>query len=94
MKAKHQNISRSSMLEEYTPTPIPTRDQIAAKAESLWRDMGQPESRDEEIWLEAERQLRRTPVPRTLGRADPEERMDELEAAYPDPSRTKETTSL
>jgi hypothetical protein len=57
--------------------------------------MGCPESRDEEIWLEAERQLGRTPLPRQMeSDAGPEERMDELEAVYPDPSTSKEPTSL
>ncbi len=90
MNAKHQDTPRSSPFAEITPT----HDQIAARAQSLWREMGQPESRDEEIWLEAERQLRRTPTARRFERAGPEERMDELDAAYPDPSTSKETTSL
>jgi hypothetical protein len=57
--------------------------------------MGCPESRDEEIWLEAERQLRRSPLPRQLeSDAGPEERMDELDDTYPDASSGRETTSL
>lgn len=36
----------------------PTHDEIAAKAHSLWKDRGCPEGIDNEIWLEAERQLR------------------------------------
>ncbi len=75
----------------------PTREEISSRAEALWRQMGCPESRDEEIWLEAERQLRRSlPCSRQVEAEDngPEERMDELEAIYPDPSTRKETTSL
>ena len=90
MKAKHQSTSHSIPPQSV----VLTHNLIAARAESLWREMGQPESRDEEIWLEAERQLQRAPTPRRLGNAGPEERMDELEAVYPDPSRSKETTSL
>ena len=36
----------------------PTHDEIAIKAHSLWKDRGCPEGIDNEIWLEAERQLR------------------------------------
>jgi len=37
----------------------PTYDEISSRAQSLWRDWGCPEGRDTEIWLEAERLLRR-----------------------------------
>lgn len=36
----------------------PSHDEIAGRARQLWSDYGQPSGRDEEIWLEAERQLR------------------------------------
>lgn len=36
----------------------PTHDEIAIAAHSLWKDRGCPEGIDNEIWLEAERQLR------------------------------------
>jgi hypothetical protein len=36
----------------------PTHDEIAVKAHSLWKDRGCPEGIDNEIWLEAEQQLR------------------------------------
>jgi hypothetical protein len=36
----------------------PTHDEIAVKAHSLWKDRGCPEGIDNEIWLEAEKQLR------------------------------------
>ncbi|PTY08514.1 hypothetical protein DB347_02730 [Opitutaceae bacterium EW11] len=35
----------------------PTHEQIASRAEVLWKAKGSPAGRDEEIWLEAERQL-------------------------------------
>jgi hypothetical protein len=38
--------------------PPPTREQIAALAYAIWLDRGQPEGRDVDNWLEAERQLR------------------------------------
>jgi hypothetical protein len=34
-----------------------SRQDIATRAESLWRQRGCPQGCDEEIWLEAERQL-------------------------------------
>jgi len=38
------------------PAP-PTHLEIAERAGELWLEYGQPENRDEAIWLEAERQL-------------------------------------
>lgn len=35
----------------------PPHEQVALHAELLWRAKGCPDGRDEEIWLEAERQL-------------------------------------
>jgi hypothetical protein len=35
----------------------PSRDEISSKARELWENYGRPAGRDEEIWLEAERQL-------------------------------------
>ena len=44
-----------------TPTERPRRqlahDDIARRAEKLWRDRGSPSGSDEAIWLEAESQL-------------------------------------
>jgi hypothetical protein len=44
-----------------TPTHRPRRsishEQIAERAEKLWRERGQPAGQDEAIWLEAESQL-------------------------------------
>ena len=38
--------------------PAPTHEQIAARAHELFLGSGQQPGRDEEFWLEAERQLR------------------------------------
>jgi len=49
-----------------TFTQTPTHEQISRRAEELWEQYGRPSGRDEEIWLEAERQLRpptAAPVP-------------------------------
>lgn len=35
----------------------PTHEQISRRAQQLWENGGRPSGRDEEIWLEAERQL-------------------------------------
>jgi hypothetical protein len=37
----------------------PSHDDISIAAHSLWKDRGCPQGIDTEIWLEAERQLRR-----------------------------------
>jgi len=36
---------------------MPLHDDISARARELWEKYGRPTGRDEEIWLEAERQL-------------------------------------
>jgi hypothetical protein len=35
----------------------PAHDQIARRAQKIWLDYGCPHGRDDEVWLEAERQL-------------------------------------
>jgi hypothetical protein len=35
----------------------PTQEDISRRASLLWENYGRPEGRDEEIWLESERQL-------------------------------------
>jgi hypothetical protein len=37
--------------------PKPTQDQIRQRAHELWELAGRPEGRDQQIWLEAEREL-------------------------------------
>ena len=67
------------------PTPTgherrqPTHDDVARRAKALWERYGKPVGRDEEIWLEAEREARRIvePDPTNASRAplkgDPKE---------------------
>lgn len=38
-------------------TNSPTHEEISQRAQELWRERGSPEGQDNEIWLEAERQL-------------------------------------
>lgn len=38
-------------------TNSPSHEQISQRAQELWRQRGSPEGQDNEIWLEAERQL-------------------------------------
>lgn len=47
------SVPTSSAASAAKPTP----EEISARAEVLWRAKGEPQGRDEEIWLEAERQL-------------------------------------
>ena len=35
----------------------PSHEEVTRRAEEIWREKGCPSDRDEEIWLEAERQL-------------------------------------
>lgn len=39
-----------------------TREEITARAQAIWEQKGRPEGRDDEIWLEAEQQLRSQPA--------------------------------
>jgi hypothetical protein len=71
MKKTSSPASTSSQTAASTPAPSvvpanlrPSHEEIAGRARQLWSDYGQPSGRDEEIWLEAERQLR-TPGERT-----------------------------
>lgn len=52
----NKNIRLSPEAASTTPPP-PTQEQIAALAHAIWVDRGQPEGRDLDNWLEAERQL-------------------------------------
>jgi hypothetical protein len=71
------------------PTPAqrtPTRDEVSTTAEALWRRMGCPEGRDNEIWFAAERALsKRGPA------FDDTEINDELDALFPDTDRGSPT---
>jgi hypothetical protein len=61
----------------------PSHDEIAGRAKALWERYGKPVGRDEEIWLEAEREARRIahPTPASLTRAPLKEDPEKLESA-------------
>lgn len=104
-----------SNLKSVTSAPLPSpsasvgldasHDQIAARAEVLWREKGCPQGRDKEVWLEAERQLRaelqqrieRDEImladPRFAFNRDSNDLMAELNERFPEQSG-KEPTSL
>jgi len=46
----------------------PTHDQIAQRAYLLWEQSGHPNGRDQELWLQAERELKETRFAGTTGR--------------------------
>jgi hypothetical protein len=52
----------------------PPHDEIARKAHTLWKDRGCPSGIDDEIWFEAERQLRDEFTRRTQTEAAAESR--------------------
>ena len=65
----------------------PTHDGIAQRAHQLWEDFGQPEDRDQETWLIAERQLiaaGKTPEPKLCGAAYAEHATAEAAAGKED----------
>ena len=106
MKRKSQQQPRTNLPYTADIRSVPTHEEIAALAESLWRENGFPQGRDEDTWLEAERQLSRLSDPAGAERdrssiADPnlgfngadKGLMEELDERFPGPTG-KETTSL
>jgi hypothetical protein len=93
------------------PSPLanvgldPSHAAIAARAEALWREKGFPQGREEETWLEAERQLwaelrqriKRDEImladPRFAFNRDSNDLMEELNERFPGQTG-KEPTSL
>ncbi len=83
----------------------PSHDEIAARAEALWRQKGFPPGHDVETWLEAERQLKaelqerikRDEIiladPRFAFNRDSNDLMEELNERFPEQGG-KEPTSL
>ena len=61
----------------------PSHEEIARRAKALWEHYGKPVGRDEEIWLEAEREARRIarPAPTSVGREPLNEDPDRMERA-------------
>jgi hypothetical protein len=51
---KHTTAQRTAPAEVRR---MPLHDDISARARELWEKYGRPTGQDEEIWLEAERQL-------------------------------------
>lgn len=49
-------MKTNSMIQNDTVLP-PSSEDISQRARELWEKYGRPSGRDEEIWLEAERQL-------------------------------------
>lgn len=45
-------------IEQHELTSSVSREDISQRARELWEGYGRPAGRDQEIWLEAERQLR------------------------------------
>jgi hypothetical protein len=51
--------NQDSPLSASTTAQPPTHEEISRRAQELWEKYGRPEGRDEDIWLEAERELQR-----------------------------------
>jgi len=60
----------------------PTHDEVSQRAQLLWHNQGRPVGRDDEIWLEAERELARgASVPKhTLGESQSDHAQSEKAA--------------
>lgn len=54
----------ASLDENVSVNSSPQEDQIAARAYQIWLENGQPEGRDEENWLQAQRELSSSTAPR------------------------------
>ena len=84
--------SKLNQAQIQTKTTVPTslvlsHNVISERAASLWVQRGRPEGQDQEIWLEAEKQLARSRFD-----FDKEGGNDELDALFPGEGRA--TTSL
>ncbi|MCE0498172.1 MAG: DUF2934 domain-containing protein [Methylacidiphilales bacterium] len=106
MKKKTSAHSSSSSVSSAAVVLAPSHDEIATRAEALWREKGCPQGCDDELWLEAERQLCRSPAFEgeerdRIALADPrfdfnrksDDLMEELNQRFPGQTG-KETTSL
>jgi hypothetical protein len=47
----------NNQTQEATSDLRPSHEQVSARAELLWKAKGMPNGQDDQIWLEAERQL-------------------------------------
>ena len=106
MKKKIFDRSSSSSTSSADAVLVPSHDEIATRAEALWREKECPQGRDDELWLEAERQLCCSPAfvgkeRDRIALADPrfdfnhksDDLMEELNERFPGQTG-KETTSL
>jgi hypothetical protein len=57
-KSKSQAVTASSASTTARPASGPTHEQIAQRAEAIWRKRGCPAGQDAQNWHEAEAQLR------------------------------------
>ena len=64
----------------------PSREEISAKAEALWRQRGCPQGRDDEFWLEAEKALANTQP-----KFNDDAVTEDLDALFPDEDRSSPT---
>jgi Protein of unknown function (DUF2934) len=64
---------------------------IAERAYQLWEARGKPEGLSDEIWLEAERELKAHPAPRDAGDSASEEKWHAvgIDPSGPEPSDTR-----
>jgi len=51
-----------------TNLSVPTHDQIAQRAYLLWENAGHPAGRDQDLWCQAESELKETRLAGTTGR--------------------------
>jgi hypothetical protein len=106
MKKKNMTFPDSVSTASRTARPSPSREDIARRAEALWVQKGCPVDSDEQIWLEAERQLKAgsgtgqnggepaEALPLSRLNLNSDEVMSELGELFPERSSGKETTSL
>jgi hypothetical protein len=105
MKKKNSSAPSRPVSTLPVAASIPSHTEITERAAEIWRNRGCPESCDEEIWLEAERQLGghsvlggykgepTSTLPLSRLNLNTDEVMSELEELFPEASG-KETTSL
>jgi len=68
MKKRAPVPSSPSLASSVDTVLPPSHKEIATRAEMLWREKGCPHSCDDELWLEAERQLYQRSIRRRDGR--------------------------
>ena len=94
--------ARASTNTQISPPPSPQpsaaqRDRVAARAYAIWLEAGQPEGRDMEHWLEAERQLGLDPTSATAREIGSDEFRDRVEDTMDEiasPSQQRSATGL